>query len=86
MKLKKYACLYSKPLGNHTVNIMKKYLKIYFKKPGKIMEISWNFISPEKWEPWSGTVNSNTVNSKFHLIQSKNYWVAECPLVLRIGG
>ena len=22
------------------------------KKPGKIMKISWNFVSPRKWEPW----------------------------------
>ena len=51
MKLNKFAYLYSKPLGNHTLKIMKKYLEIYFKKPGKIMEISWNFVSPKKWEP-----------------------------------
>ena len=51
MKLKKYACLYSEPLGNHTVKIMKKYLEIYFKNNGKIMEISLNFVSPDKWEP-----------------------------------
>ena len=51
MKLNKFAYLYSKPLGNHTLKIMKKYLEIYFKKPGKIMNI-WNFVSPKKWEPW----------------------------------
>ena len=51
MKLNKFAYLYSKPLGNHTLKIMKKYLEIYFKKPGKIMEIAWNFVSPKKWEP-----------------------------------
>ena len=27
MKLSKFAYLYSKPLGNHTLKIMKKYLK-----------------------------------------------------------
>ena len=48
MKLNKFA----KQLENHTLKIMKKYLEIYFKKPGKIMEISWNFVTPEKWEPW----------------------------------
>ena len=52
MKLNKFAYLYSKPLGNHTLKIMKKYLEIYQKKPGKIMKISWNFVSPKKWEPW----------------------------------
>ena len=29
---------------------MKKYLE-FTKKPGKIMEISWNFVSRIKWEP-----------------------------------
>ena len=29
MKLNKFAYLYSKPLGNHTLEIMKKYLEIY---------------------------------------------------------
>ena len=50
MKLNKFA-YNSKPLGNHNLKIMKKYLEIYFKKPGKIMEILWNFVSPKKWEP-----------------------------------
>ena len=35
MKLNKFAYLYSKPLGNHTLKIMKKYLEIYFKKTWK---------------------------------------------------
>ena len=42
MKLNKFAYLYSKPLGNHTLKIMKKYLEIYYKKTwknhGNIME------------------------------------------------
>ena len=50
MKLNKFAYLYSKPLGNHTLKIMKKYQEIYL-KTGKIMEISWNFVSPKKFEP-----------------------------------
>ena len=29
MKLNKFAYLYSKLLGNHTLKIMKKYLEIY---------------------------------------------------------
>ena len=29
MKLNKFAYLYPKPLGNHTLKIMKKYLEIY---------------------------------------------------------
>ena len=46
MKLNKFA--YSKPLRNHTLKIMKKI-------PGNLLknlEISWNFVSPKKWEPW----------------------------------
>ena len=40
MKLNMFAYLYSKPLGNHTSKVMKKYLEIYFeKKTGNIMEI-----------------------------------------------
>ena len=30
---------------------MKKIYWKFTKKPGKIMEISWNFVSPKKWEP-----------------------------------
>ena len=51
MKLNKFVYLYSKPLGNHTLKIMKKIPGNLLKKPGKIMEISWNFVSPKKWEP-----------------------------------
>ena len=50
MKLKKYAYLCSKQIGNYTLKIMKNTWK-FTKKPGKIMEISWNFVNPEKWEP-----------------------------------
>ena len=47
MKLNKfsYLDLYSKPLENHTLKIMKKKPWKFTKKPGKIMEISWNFVS-----------------------------------------
>ena len=48
MKLNKFAYLYSKPLGNHTLKIMKKIPGNLLKTPGKIMEISWNFVSPKK--------------------------------------
>ena len=44
MKLNKFAYLYSKPLGSHTLK----------KIPGnllKSLEKSWNFVSPKKWEP-----------------------------------
>ena len=51
MELNKFAYLYSKPLGNHTLKIMKKNTWKFTKKPGKIMEISWNFVRPKKWEP-----------------------------------
>ena len=51
MKLNKFAYLYSKPLGNHTLKIMKKISGNLLKKPGKIMEISWNFVSPKSGNP-----------------------------------
>ena len=47
MKLNKFAYLYSKPLGNHTLKIMKKI-------PGNLLknlEISWNFVGLKKWQP-----------------------------------
>ena len=31
MKLNKFAYLYSKPLRNHTLKIMKKYMEMYLK-------------------------------------------------------
>ena len=39
MKLNMFAYLYTKPLGNHTLKIMKKYLEIYFKN----LEKSWKY-------------------------------------------
>ena len=39
MELNKFAYLYSKPLGNHTLKIMKKYLEIHFKN----LEKSWKY-------------------------------------------
>ena len=59
MKLNKFAYLYSKPLGNHTLKIMKKIPGNLLKKPGKVMEISWNFVSPKKWEPRDNIVTRN---------------------------
>ena len=44
---------------------MKIYLEIYFKKPGKIMEI-WNFVNPEKWEPCP-IVHSDSLNIVWNL-------------------
>ena len=49
MKLNKFAYLYSEPLGNHTLKIMKKIPGNSFKN----LEISWNFVNPKKWEPWT---------------------------------
>ena len=39
MKLDKFAYLYSKPLRNHTLKIMEKYLEIYLKN----LEKSWKY-------------------------------------------
>ena len=51
MKLNNFAYSYSKPLRNHTLKIMKIIPGNLLKKTWKIMEISWNFVSPKKWEP-----------------------------------
>ena len=51
MKPNKLAYLYSKPLGNNTLKIMKKNTWKFTKNPGKIREMSWNFVSLKKWEP-----------------------------------
>ena len=64
MKLKKYVYFYSTLLGNYTLKIMKKYLEFYFKKPGKIMEISWNFFSSEKWEPCYRLQRSDSIHEE----------------------
>ena len=59
MKFNKFA--YSKPLRNHTLKIMEKYLEIYFKN----LEISWNFVSPKKWEPcqlFNDNLHENIIN------------------------
>ena len=47
-----YANIDPKIIGGHLKKIQKIYLDFFFEKPGKIMEISWNFVSPEMWEPW----------------------------------
>ena len=33
------------------LNIIGNVPGIFLKKTGKIMEISWNFVNPEMWEP-----------------------------------
>ena len=35
----------------------------FVKKPGNIMEISWNFVIMEKWEPCSGTLKTQLTYS-----------------------
>ena len=51
MKLDKFADLYLKQLGNHTSKNNEKIPGNLLNKTGKIMEKSWNFVSPEKLEP-----------------------------------
>ena len=53
MKLNKFAYLYSKPLGNHTLKIMKKNTWKFTKKLEKIME----FCQSEKVGTLSVGVN-----------------------------
>ena len=50
MKLNKF-CIF---IFKTTLKIMKKIPGNLLKKPGKIVEISWNFVSPKKWEPCYG--------------------------------
>ena len=38
MKLNMFAYVYSKPLGNHSLKIMKEYLEIYFKNLEKSLK------------------------------------------------
>ena len=39
------------------------------KKPGKIMEISWNFVSPKKWEPClKSSVATSSFWARLHVI------------------
>ena len=47
--MKLYINIYPKVIGD--LNIIGNIPGIFLKKPGKIMEISWNFVSPEMWEP-----------------------------------
>ena len=46
-----YVNIDPKVIGGH-IKIYRKYTWNFFEKPGNIMEISWNFVSPEMWEPW----------------------------------
>ena len=40
---------------------MKKNTWKFTKIPGKIMEISWNFVSPKKWEPWLRNIGKKII-------------------------
>ena len=44
-----YVNIYPKVVRD--LNIIGNIPGIFLKKPGKIMEISWNFVSSEIWEP-----------------------------------
>ena len=51
MKLNKFVHLYSKPLGNHTLNIMKKKTWKFTLKTWKNHGNTWNFVSPKSGNP-----------------------------------
>ena len=57
--MKLYVNIYPKVIGG--LNIIGYIPGIFLKKLGKIMEISWNFVSPEMWEPC--TIITNHVRS-----------------------
>ena len=59
-----------KVTGSHIKNIQKKYLEFFFEKPGKIMEKSWNFVSPEMWEPCVPWVSKPLWSPWFHALSS----------------
>ena len=44
-----YVNIYPKVVRD--LNIIGNIPGIFLKKPGKIMEISWNFVSSEMWKP-----------------------------------
>ena len=51
MKFNKFAYfIFKTTLKSYFKNNQKNTWK-FTKKPGKIMEISWNFVSRKKWEP-----------------------------------
>ena len=51
MKLNKLAYFIFKTTWKSYFKNNEKNTWKFTKKPGKIMEISWNFVSPKKWEP-----------------------------------
>ena len=51
MKLNKFAYIYVETTWKSYFKNNEKIPGNLLKKPGKIMEISWNFVSPKKWEP-----------------------------------
>ena len=63
MKLNKFAYLYSKPLGNHTLKIMGKKTWKFTKKPGKIHGNIMEFCQSEK----VGTLNLHVELSRQRL-------------------
>ena len=79
MNLNKFAYLYSKPLGNHTLKIMKKIPRNLLKN----LEISWNFVSPKKWEPWPEVVINGEVQKPEVVI---NGGVQEPEVVINVTG
>ena len=70
--LNKFAYLYSKPLGNHTLKIIKKIPENLLKN----LEKWWNFVSLKKWEP---CMINWTCSAKQSSNQSKEQENGHCP-------
>ena len=51
MKLNKFCIFIFKTTWKSYFKNNEKIPGNLLKTPGKIMEISWNFVSPKKWEP-----------------------------------
>ena len=77
-----YVNIDPKVFGGHIKNIHKIYLE-FFEKLGKLMEISWNFVSPEMWEPCveqfmvlgEGRINSQMVQDhSYSGLKDRHHW------------
>ena len=72
MKLNKFAYLYSKPLGNHTLKIMKKIPGNLLKKPGKMAgKAITEFCQSQK----SGNPDKTTFQIKSHFFWNVQYLI-----------
>ena len=63
--------IYPKVIGG--LNFIGNIPGIFLKKPGKIMEISWNFVSPKLWEPCIWGADDQTTSLDLPQIQNLGF-------------